>query len=196
MKVNKSLATILATSLTFTFTGCSNLPGTAGQQGAVVGGASGAAVGAAVSKNRALGAVIGGAVGAAGGYVVGQNKDKILGSDNRGAEEASRKAQTAPVTPDQARAANTADINHDGYVTMDEVVALKAAGFSDNEIIARLQATGQVFNLTEDQKRYLLTQGLSQGVVDSMMVMNQTAVAQPPAPAETYPNQDVIGRPR
>src|ERR1051325_10372023 len=48
--------------------GCSSAPGTPGQQGAVVGGATGAAVGASVTKNRALGAVIGGAVGAAGGY--------------------------------------------------------------------------------------------------------------------------------
>src|SRR6185503_17389975 len=51
--------------------GCSSAPGTAGQQGAVVGGATGAAVGASVTKNRALGAVIGGAAGAAGGYVIG-----------------------------------------------------------------------------------------------------------------------------
>src|ERR1051325_6033895 len=51
--------------------GCSSAPGTAGQQGAVVGGATGAAVGASVTRNRALGAVVGGAVGAAGGYVIG-----------------------------------------------------------------------------------------------------------------------------
>ena len=181
MKANKIGTGILAGSLIFTFIGCSNLPGSPGQQGAVVGGASGAAVGAAVTQNHALGALIGGAVGAAGGYVVGHNKDKILGTDSH--EKASRKAQETPVTPDQARAATTADINRDGYVTMDEVVALKAAGLSDNDIIQRLQSTGQVFDLTEDQKRYLLVQGVTQPVIDSMVVMNRAAVVQPPAPS-------------
>src|SRR5688500_7452929 len=83
--------------------GCSSLPGNDQQQGAVIGGATGAAVGAAVSKNRALGAVIGGAVGAAGGYVIGKNKDKITGRDSDNdneVEEASRNSEAAPATPE------------------------------------------------------------------------------------------------
>src|SRR4051812_41996340 len=66
-----------------TFSGCSSAPGTASQQGAVVGGATGAAVGAGVAKNnRALGAIIGGAAGAAGGYVIGKKTGHIDNTDN------------------------------------------------------------------------------------------------------------------
>src|SRR5215211_4669375 len=77
--------------------GCSSAPGTAKQQGAVVGGATGAAVGASVTKNRALGAVIGGAVGAAGGYVVGGKTGHL---DNK--DTAERTAQTNPATANEA----------------------------------------------------------------------------------------------
>ena len=163
--------------------GCSSLPGSDEQQGAVIGGASGAAVGAAVSKkNRALGAVIGGAVGAAGGYVIGKNKDKITGNDSEEVEEAARKSETAPATPEQARTATTGDVNNDGFVTLDEVVALEQANLTDDQIIERLRATNQVFDLTDEQKRYLLDRGVSQSVVDRLATLNEG----------TMPNDSVI----
>ena len=188
--MRKRLQIAIVTVSIFALVGCSNLPGSSGQQGAVIGGASGAAVGAAVTKNRALGAVIGGAVGAAGGYVVGANKDKILGKDNEGASEAARKSQEAPATADQARTATTADINNDGFVTLDEVVALKQAGLTDSQIIEKLRVTQQVFELTEEQKRYLLDRGVSQSVVDQMLTLNQDRRNELPAPQDP-----VVGRP-
>jgi hypothetical protein len=46
-------------------------------KGAVIGGASGAILGAVINKkNRAAGAVIGGVIGAGGGYVIGRTMDK------------------------------------------------------------------------------------------------------------------------
>jgi hypothetical protein len=161
--------------------GCSSLPGNDKQQGAVIGGASGAAVGAAVSKNRALGAVIGGAVGAAGGYVIGANKDKIIGKDSREAQEASRKAEEAPVSAQQAKTATSADVNNDGFVTLDEVVALKDANLTDDQIIERLRTTRQVFELTAEQKRYLLDKGISQNVVDQLETLNRDLKDQLPS---------------
>jgi hypothetical protein len=171
--------------------GCSSLPGSDEQQGAVIGGASGAAVGAAVSKNRALGAVIGGAVGAAGGYVIGKNKDKITGNDDNDndIEQAAAKAQEAPVTAAEARTATTGDVNNDGFVTLDEVIALEQANLTDDEIIDRLRATNQVFDLTEEQRRYLLDRGVSQTVVDRLASLNQVST--------DVPSDAVIsGRPR
>jgi osmotically inducible lipoprotein OsmB len=170
--------------------GCSNLPGNSKQQGAVIGGASGAAVGAAVTSNHALGAIIGGAVGAAGGYVVGANKEKIFGKDHEAANEAARKSQEAPATAEQARSATTADINSDGFVTLDEVVALKQAGLTDTQIIDKLRATNQLFELTDEQKRYLLDRGVSQSVVDQMLTLNQDRKNE--VPSTTNP---VVGRP-
>ena len=169
--------------------GCSSLPGTDEQQGAVIGGATGAAVGAAVSdENRVLGAVIGGAVGAAGGYVIGKNADKITGKDSHDdAEAASRKAEQAPATPQQAQAATTADVNSDGFVTLDEVVALESAGLTDAQIIERLRATKQVFELTAEQRRYLLDRGVSQKVVDELDTLNRNVKGQ-------LPSDPVVGR--
>ncbi|HEV8543128.1 MAG TPA: YMGG-like glycine zipper-containing protein [Verrucomicrobiae bacterium] len=178
--------------------GCSNLPGNNQQQGAVIGGASGAAVGAAVSHNHALGAIIGGAVGAAGGYVVGANKDKIFAKDKSGADEAARRSQESPATPDQARAAATADLNNDGFVTLDEVVAMRQAGLTDDQMLQRLRATNQVFDLTSDQQRYLLDRGVSQNVIAQMSALNQTPVVvttptPAPVPQVSTPTEPVIG---
>jgi outer membrane lipoprotein SlyB len=51
-------------------------------KGAVIGGATGAVVGAAVSNKRGKGAIIGGVVGAGTGYIIGRSKDKKDGRTN------------------------------------------------------------------------------------------------------------------
>jgi len=155
--------------------GCENLPGNKQTQGAVIGGASGAAVGAAVggSKNRGTGAIIGGVLGAAGGYVIGANSDKILGKDKESAEKVGTRARTEPVSTEQARTATTADVNSDGFVTLDEVAAMKDAGLTDREMLDRLRATGQVFDLTADAERSLRERGVSDNVIREMRSLNQ-----------------------
>src|ERR1043166_3434326 len=116
--------------------GCENLPGKKREQGAVIGGVGGAAAGAAVSKNnRVLGALVGGALGAAGGYLIGVQMDHVKNNDKDAAVRASQNGQQHPATADQARNASTADVNGDGFVTLDEVIAMKKAGFSDDEMI-------------------------------------------------------------
>jgi hypothetical protein len=45
-------------------------------KGAVIGGAGGAIVGAAVSNKKGKGAIIGGVVGAGTGYIIGRSEDK------------------------------------------------------------------------------------------------------------------------
>jgi hypothetical protein len=171
--LNLTLAGLAALSLT----ACENLPGSKGTQGAVLGGAGGAAVGAAVGghEHRALGALLGGALGAAGGYVVGANSDRIMGHDQKSAQDAVRNSQEHPATPQEAMGAPTADINGDGFVTLDEVVAMRDAGFSDAQMIDRMRATGQIFELTPSQRQYLLDHGVSANVVDQMDSINQEA---------------------
>jgi hypothetical protein len=171
--------------------GCESLPGNKEQQGAVIGGASGAAVGAAVGgEHRVLGALIGGLLGAGGGYLIGANWDKIRNKDSEGAERASAEAQRNPATADEAKRATTADINRDGFVTLDEVVAMEQAGFSDQEILDRLRTSGQVFELTEQQRQYLQNRGVSQRVVSQMETLNRTqSTTQQPE------DTSVIGRP-
>jgi len=163
-------ALLLAVSI-----GCEQLPGKPTTQGAAIGGLGGAAVGAAVGgeHHRLLGALLGGAVGAGGGYLIGANADRITGRDSSAAQEAMQRAQTAPATPQQAQMAPTADMNGDGFVTMDEVVAMKQARLSDAVMLQKLRATGQVFELAPDQQEYLRRNGVSQYVIDQMPSINR-----------------------
>ena len=177
-------------------TGCENLPGNEKSQGAVIGGASGAAVGAAVGGegHRLLGALIGGVLGAGGGYLIGANWDKITGKDTAGATQATREAQAKPATVEDAQKATTADLNNDGFVTMDELVAMERAGYSDDKIIERLRATGQIFELTAEQKNYLRSRGVSENVIGQLDSINQDKKEQL---LQSQSNQDqVIGRDR
>ena len=153
-------------------TGCEDLPGDEKTQGAVIGGLGGAVAGAALGgdDNRLLGALIGGALGAGGGYLIGSQLDKADDEDD--ARSADRKARENPVTADQARRADTADVNNDGYVTLDEVVALEKAGLSDEDIIRKLEKTDQFFELTNEQEDYLAARGVSQRVIDRMEEIN------------------------
>jgi hypothetical protein len=154
--------------------GCQNLPGNRESQGAAIGGVGGAAVGAAAaSHHRLLGAIVGGALGAGGGYVIGASTDKVRNGDTQAAQAAVNKAQTTPATPQEALNATTADLNNDGFVTLDEVVAMKSAGLSDETMIQRLRATRQIFDLTDEQKRYLANQGVSGYVINTMAAINQ-----------------------
>src|SRR5688500_6636170 len=124
-KINQCISVLTGAALLAGTVGCEQLPGRKEHQGAVIGGAAGAAVGAAVAENNLLGALIGGIIGAGGGYLIGANIDKITGKDRAGAERANTEAQRSPATAEEARRASSADINRDGFVTMDEVVAME-----------------------------------------------------------------------
>jgi len=167
---------VSGTTVALILLGCENLPGTRQEQGTVIGGAAGAATGAilAGSGHRGIGTLLGGLLGAGGGYVIAAKTDKIHNQDTGAAKTAMQNAQQNPATVEQARNATTADLNGDGFVTLDEVVALKNAGFSDQKILDMMKASGQVFELTAEQKNYLLNHGLSQNVVNQMAQLNQS----------------------
>jgi hypothetical protein len=154
--------------------GCQQLPGTRTQQASALGGAAGAAVGYAMNdENRVLGALIGGALGAGGGYLIGARTDWL---ENPGAQDAARDAiddsRRSPVSVGDVARSTTADINNNGFVTLDEMVAMERAGLSDDEVLGRLRATGQVFDLTREQERALLDAGISSRVVREMRDIN------------------------
>ena len=168
------LLSVAATLIAGT-TGCEQLPGSPEAQGTVIGGAGGAAAGAAIAgeDHRLIGALVGGVLGAGGGYLIGANSDRITGKDHHGAEKAVQSAQSRPATTEDAMRAQTADLNSDGFVTLDEVVAMRSAGFQDQQMLDRLAATSQVFELTSEQQRYLREHGVSQYVVDRMLELNR-----------------------
>jgi hypothetical protein len=155
----------------FTFTACENLPGTRNQQSTTIGAVGGAVAGAAVAGegNRLVGALIGGALGAAGGYLIGSRTDWLGTEDGEDrALNAVQTAQSDPATADDARRASTADLNADGFVTLDEVSAMEKAGLTDDQMLERLRATGQVFELNASQRNALIAQGVSPRVVSEM----------------------------
>lgn len=156
--------------------GCEDLPGSSETQGAVIGGVAGGAAGAAIAEdNRLLGALIGAAVGAGGGYLIGAQVDKADDpddNDREDAQEAMEEARRDPATVDDVRSDDDADLNDDGFVTTDEVVAMERAGLSDDEIIDRLEATDQVFELNRQQRDYLARQGVSNRVINAMESIN------------------------
>jgi hypothetical protein len=154
--------------------GCSNLPGSKGTQGAVIGGLGGAAAGALIGKkNRGVGALIGAAIGAGGGYLIGASQEKVDKKKTDEAKQASDRAAKNPASESDVFKADTADLNNDGFVTLDEVVAMRQAGLTDREMIDRLRRTDQLFELSPEQQNYLRDRGVSQRVIDSMLSMNQ-----------------------
>ena len=146
---------------------CESLPGDERQQGAVIGGVGGAAAGAAIGDS-ALAAILGGALGAGGGYLIGAELEKR--EDD--AREAVKTAQEDPATADDVRGSDDADLNGDGFVTMDEVTAMAQYGLNDREMLDRLERTGQVFELSSEQEDELIAAGVSERVVDEMQELN------------------------
>lgn len=189
----KSLGRILVVAVTaLGIVGCAELPGDRKTQGAVIGGAAGATAGGVLAKNnRGLGALLGGILGAAGGYVIAAKTDKIDKGDTDSAAAAARKAQENPATAADAQKAITADLNYDGFVTLDEVVAMKEAGFSEDKMIERLEATKQVFELNAEHQKYLTDRGVSARVIERMNAMNRATTQDQNQNRRT----DVIGTP-
>ena len=67
---------------------------------------------------------------------------------------------------------DTADLNHDGYITLDEVIAIRDAGITDDALILRLKKANQVFELTAHQQNVLRDDAVSQRVIDAMLGMS------------------------
>ena len=165
-----NLKLLSALAISAGLAGCSTAPGNSKQQGAVVGGATGAAVGATVTKNKALGAVIGGAVGAAGGYVVGGKTGHLDKKDS------DNSTTTAPADSlERAVTTATADANRDGFVTLDEIVAMEKGDVTDDEMIRRIQVTGLTFDLNDEQRKFLSERGVSPYVIDRLPSLNRAA---------------------
>lgn len=122
-----------------------------------------------------MGTVLGGALGAAGGHLIGGEYDRLAkGEGSR--EEAVTAAECArsdPATAVDVADAETANLNNDGYVTVDELVAMENAGLSNDEMLSRLRATDQVFALPQEQKQRLVEAGVSESVVDQLENINR-----------------------
>jgi hypothetical protein len=176
MAPRRASGTVLLLLLALPLGSCESLPGTRTQQSTAIGAAAGAAGGALIAGegNRLVGALIGGAVGAGAGYLLGAKTDWFSRDDgDEHARAAIDAAHTRPATVGQVAKASTADLNADGFVTFDEIVAMDRAGLDDAKMIQRLRATGQVFDVTPAQRDALTEAGVSPVVVAEMPRINQ-----------------------
>ena len=155
--------------------GCVSSSGTrTPQQGTPIDAVADSQAGATIDQeNRLFGVLIGGALGARGGYLIGANTDWFADPDRQSrAFDAVTSAETSPATIDDVRLAATADLNRDGFVTTDELIAMDRAGLSDNVMLTRLRATEQVFDLSGSQQRAMERAGVSHRVIRDLPEIN------------------------
>jgi hypothetical protein len=107
-------------------------------------------------------------LGMGGGFLVAASPEKIRGRQRQQAVAASNAAEASPSRLEQVHESTTADLNNDGFVTLDEVLAMTRAGMSDDEVIDRLRKTGYIFRVTPQQERYLTDRRAPQKVVDAL----------------------------
>ncbi|MDB5292152.1 MAG: hypothetical protein JWL69_3393 [Phycisphaerales bacterium] len=123
-------------------------------------------------RRKVFAELTGGELGEGGGYLIGVPPDKASGVKSADAINASRAAEQSPARPEDVRKSTTADLNGDGFVTLDEIVAMKRAGLRDDEIIARLRNANELYRVTPEQERYLTDRGISGAVVQALEQMN------------------------
>ena len=133
------------------------------------------------TQSTAVSKLVGSKLGLGGGYLIGVAPAMAGAQDSAAAVHAARHAEEAPATLAQARNAKTADLNNDGFVTLDEILAMNRAGLSDQEILDRLKLTGYAFQLSPEQERYLTDRGITGTVT---VGIHQLAAVKPPATQE------------
>ena len=135
-------------------TGCQNMNNT--EKGAVIGGASGAGLGAIIGHqtgNRDLGALIGGGAGALMGGAMGKAKDN--------AEERDMYRQHAAQMEATRKFEQNAMNNHD-------VIKFANSGVSDDIIIGEIKRRGGRFDMSTEGMIYMRQNGVSEHVLKVM----------------------------
>jgi len=166
--VSSSLCAIVSAGLVLS--GCESNAKT----GAAVGGGGGAVAGGAAAGATAgapvagVGALVGAGAGALGGAIVGAAKDR--NDEQRAAANAA--SERSPALASAVVSGGNADLNDDGFVTTDEIIAMHKAGLSDQDIIARARSTQQIFQLSPEQERKLADAGVHPQVVTQLRTLN------------------------
>ena len=176
MKVHTRTLALAGLIGSLTLAGCENLPGTREQQATAGAAAAGAAAGAAIAEDNLFGALLGGIAGAAGAQLIGARTDWFEEDGDMRRDRLSQaleEAERDPATVSDVFGSESADLNDDGFVTTDEVLAMEDAGLSDQQILQRLQATDQVFDLTPAQAERLIAAGLSPQLVQEFENVNR-----------------------
>lgn len=146
----------LLTCVVLALSGCAQMNNT--EKGAVIGGASGAGIGAIVGhqfgKQSGAGALIGGLVGTAGGALAGNAKDQRERADKYAAQAAyERGARYA-----EQRA-----------ITNRDVIDMTQKGVNEQHILTMMRTRGSRFDTSPQAIIALQQQGVSDAVLQAMI---------------------------
>lgn len=150
--------------------GCRSMSHT--EQGALVGGTTGAAIGAMVGgqNGRAgTGAAVGGVLGTAVGAVAGNAADRDEARLQRAQWEASQ-----PVV---------------GPLSLDEIVQMTDRGVEDQIIVNQIRTSGTRYNLSSDTILWLKDRNVSSNVIREMQATSRRQ------PRAVYVERDIYGPP-
>lgn len=111
--------------------------------------------------------------GPGGGWIIAASRQNVDQHSLGAARQADRRAQQQPAGMADIEKSDNADLNGDGFVTLDEILALKRAGLTSDQIIARIQRTPQVFSLSDRQQQYLRDRGIDQRTINAMLTKGQ-----------------------
>jgi hypothetical protein len=144
--------------------------------GALIGGASGAAIGAIADRHSpGVGALIGGAAGLVTGGLIGHTMDQ----DAQAREHAAASAAYAP--PPSAPPPGTPP------PSIEDIKAMAKAGVSDDSMIAQINNSHAVYHLDANAIIDLHSAGVSEKVITCLQNTPNTAVAQAPPPPPVEP---------
>jgi hypothetical protein len=145
--------------------GCANLPRTPDGDAAALQTQARAAGATIPGNDSVLAMLVKGALGPSNGALVAADWIRIQEHQSSEAIDAASQARRHPATRADVGKSSTADLNGDGFVTLDEIVAMQNAGLSQNQIINLLEQTFYHFELTPPQRRYLRDQGIAPEVL-------------------------------
>jgi outer membrane lipoprotein SlyB len=133
------------------------------ENGALIGGATGAGIGAIIGHNShgqtAAGAAIGGAVGAVTGALVGNQIDQ---------QQAQQQATDAYYHSNGYRQYQSPYDQNARPINQQDVIAMSARGDPDDVIIDRIDRSPSVFHLTAADENKLRDAGVSDEVIGAM----------------------------
>jgi hypothetical protein len=130
---------------------------------------------ASLQRGPTLADLVGGELGVGGGFLIGAAPQKITSHQRAEAVAAAQHAEQSPAQLLQVRESKTADLNNDGYVTLDEVMAMVRAGLTPGEIGQRLSDTHYQFRITPEQQRYLTDRGVKPDVIAMLQALQESS---------------------
>jgi uncharacterized protein YcfJ len=155
--LRRAMAGVLFVGVAFAGAGCESKAA----NGALIGGAAGAGVGAIIGHNShnrtAEGALIGGAAGAIGGGLLGNELDK---------KDRQEREYRASEYRDTSRRTSAPPRNRPP--TKDDVIYWSERGDRDDAIIDRIESGGAVYRLSSRDENDLRDHGVSEDVIRSM----------------------------